>query len=406
MTRDLETSDASLPAARGVAGSDAVTSETLIGSVDAASAETIRARVALATYRDAASSGRALRGRGLILASRVSTAGLVEATQALASAIDSLSQAHAEALVAMTGSLARLDERVSSLERGLESQAILGRARAAAQARHGAENKRARERVSGLSENDPDPARDPAHDPQPRDDEPFDDATYLEFERRFRGEPEDIRQRQRDALRFVQHLVGSAEPLLDLGAGRGEWLTVLRDAGIVAYGIDSSADMVASAVAADLDSRLGDALEHLTSLPEESLAGVSAFHLVEHVSIAMLRRLLDAALLALRPGGILMLETPNPTNLTVGAATFYLDPTHLRPLHPLLLHFLVESCGFHDVEIHYVHPVDADLATPSAVGGHSAPAHDRILDAVGQAIFGAQDYVVVARRADAAQALE
>jgi len=227
----------------------------------------------------------------------------------------------------------------------------------------------------------------------------LDESTYVEFERRFRGSPEEIKQRQLDALRFVAPIVGSTAPLLDLGCGRGEWLQVLRDAGISAYGVDFNAGMVGEAQALGLDARCEEAVNHLETLDESSLQAVSAFHFAEHVPLEVLMRVLDAAFLALRPGGVLLLETPNPTNLIVGSAAFYLDPTHLRQLHPDFLSFFVESRGFEEVEVHFVHPVvdDASLRAGAPDDVYD-PRLSRVVESAEWALFGPQDYVVVARR--------
>lgn len=238
-----------------------------------------------------------------------------------------------------------------------------------------------------------------AHKPALADLAVLDDSTYVQFERRFRGSQQEIKDRQLDALRFVDSIAGSPAPLLDLGCGRGEWLALLRDAGITAYGVDLSDGMVAEAVAQGLDARCADALEHLENLQEGSLQAVSAFHFAEHVPLNVFTRVLDAAALALRPGGLLLLETPNPTNLVVGSSSFYLDPTHLRPLPPDLLVFLVETRGFTDVELHYVHPA-LDAATLHAgepAGGYD-PRLSRVVDSAEWALFGPQDYVLLARR--------
>jgi SAM-dependent methyltransferase len=239
--------------------------------------------------------------------------------------------------------------------------------------------------------------------PVPGDMSVLDDTTYLEFERRFRGSPDVIRARQVDALRFVAPIVGSTAPLLDLGCGRGEWLAVLRDAGVKAYGVDASAGMVGDAQALGLDARCEDALAHLRSLDEGSIKGVSAFHFVEHVPLPFLAQVLDASFRAIAPGGVLLLETPNPTNLAVGAASFYLDPTHLRPVHPEFLAFLVESRGFTDVEIHYVHPVvEADALSGGEPEEIFGPRLRRVIEAAEWSFSGPQDYVVFARRSEAA----
>jgi len=251
---------------------------------------------------------------------------------------------------------------------------------------------------------DPLPASDPgATSTEPRDQAGLDDSTYVEFEHRFRGSPEEIKQRQLDALRFVHPIAGSSAPLLDLGCGRGEWLAVLRDAGIAAYGVDLNAGMVAEAQALEVDARCEDAVTHLQNLDESSLQAVSAFHFAEHVPLHVLEQVLDAALLALRPGGLLLIETPNPTNLIVGSAAFYLDPTHLRQLHPDFLAFFVESRGFEDVEVHFVHPVvdDALLRAGAPDEGYD-PRLSRVVESAEWALFGPQDYVVVARRGEGA----
>lgn len=225
------------------------------------------------------------------------------------------------------------------------------------------------------------------------------ETAYVKFERRFRGSREEIRERQIDALRFVEPLIGASAPLLDLGCGRGEWLEVLRNAGITAYGVDSNEGMVAEAQGLGLDARAQDALAHLEHLPESSLQAVSAFHFVEHVPLRILTRVLDAAFVALREGGLLLLETPNPTNLVVGSAAFYLDPTHLRPLHPDYLQFLVEACGFTDVEVHFVHPaIDERQLREGAPGDAYDGRLRRVVESAEWALFGPQDYLVVGRR--------
>jgi len=228
----------------------------------------------------------------------------------------------------------------------------------------------------------------------------LDEQGYLDFEERFRGSRDEIRARQLDAVQYVRGLRPGHGPLLDIACGRGEWLDILGAEGIEAYGVDSNTAMIADAAAAGLDVRHEDALAHLAGLEESSLQGISAFHFVEHIPLGVLVRMLDDALLALRPGGILLFETPNPTNLMVGSASFYLDPTHVRPIHPEFLRFLVESRGFVDVTIHYVHPaVPAEtLIASGPPDGYPDERLNRVVSAVEGFIYGPQDYVLTACR--------
>lgn len=228
----------------------------------------------------------------------------------------------------------------------------------------------------------------------------IEEQVYVDFELRFRGSRDEVMARQRDAIPFVVDLVGSSYPLVDVGCGRGEWLELLQELGVRAYGVDTNAEMVAEVHARGLEGVAGDAIAHLEGLQPSSVQAVSGFHIAEHLSLADLGRLVDAALLALRPGGLLLLETPNPTNLAVGAAAFYLDPTHVRPLHPEFLTFLLESRGFSGVETRFVHPLREDAPQPAPDG--TAPGVDRLLAAGHWALFGPQDYIVAARRHEVA----
>ena len=174
------------------------------------------------------------------------------------------------------------------------------------------------------------------------------DGFYRAFEDRYRGSRELVKGRLEIYLPFVEplHLVYPDASAVDLGCGRGEWLEVLRAKGISAVGVDLDQGMLNDCHTLGLNVEMGDAIGFLSMLPDESQIVVSGFHLAEHLPFDLLQQLVGEALRVLRPGGILILETPNPENLTVGTSSFYLDPTHARPIPPLLLGFLPEYAGF------------------------------------------------------------
>jgi O-antigen chain-terminating methyltransferase len=78
---------------------------------------------------------------------------------------------------------------------------------------------------------------------------------------------------------------------------------------------------------------------------------VSGFHIVEHIPFDDLLELVKESLRVLKPGGLLIMETPNPENIVVGSSSFYLDPTHQQPIPPSLLAFLPEYYGYEKVKI-------------------------------------------------------
>ncbi|MGQ9426884.1 class I SAM-dependent methyltransferase [Gilvimarinus sp. F26214L] len=176
---------------------------------------------------------------------------------------------------------------------------------------------------------------------------------YRAFEERHRGPRELIKSRLEVYRPFVEPLLNvlSTKRAADLGCGRGEWLEVAQEIGFEAYGTDLDEGMLRAARQLGLGVEQKDALQFLKAQEVESLAVVSGFHIAEHISFSDLQELIRQAFRVLTPGGVLILETPNPENLVVGSHTFYLDPTHGRPIPPDLLSFVPEYYGFERAKI-------------------------------------------------------
>jgi SAM-dependent methyltransferase len=222
------------------------------------------------------------------------------------------------------------------------------------------------------------------------------DTMYVDFEDQHRGGAELIRRRLAEYVPDLAR-VAALGRVLDVGTGRGEFLEVMANAGIDAYGVDTNAASVARATERGLEAMHGDALAHLAELPEESLAAVTAFQVVEHLGFERLETLVVEALRVLRPGGLLILETPNPNNVIVGASTFYIDPTHERPLPPQLLHFVLWSRGFDPIEVRYVNPPAEQLELPEAMGEQGRLLQP-VVDRLNEVLFAPFDYCVIGHR--------
>jgi len=174
------------------------------------------------------------------------------------------------------------------------------------------------------------------------------DLFYRAFEEKYRGARELIRSRLLVYLPFIQPLL-KAYPqgkTLDVGCGRGEWLELLREQGFNAKGVDLDDGMLQACRERGLQAEKADAIAYMQALPEGSLCLVSGFHIAEHLPFEVLQQLVVEAKRVLVPGGLLILETPNPENISVGACSFYIDPTHERPIPPELLVFLPEHYGY------------------------------------------------------------
>jgi O-antigen chain-terminating methyltransferase len=228
-------------------------------------------------------------------------------------------------------------------------------------------------------------------------------AAYVRFEDRHRGTREEIRHRQRAYL----DLFAGAGPVLDVGCGRGEFLELCREIGVEARGIDIDPAMVARCREAGLAADEGDALAHLERLPDGALGAIFCAQVIEHLPAEALIALVRLAHRKLRPGGVLLCETPNPACLTVFSGAFYVDLSHVKPIHPEAARFVLEAAGFRDVEIRYVNPVPPDgklqrleplwymRRYEEAFLGQINDNFERL----NQLLWGAQDYAVIGRRA-------
>jgi SAM-dependent methyltransferase len=214
------------------------------------------------------------------------------------------------------------------------------------------------------------------------------DNFYRAFEEKYRGSRELILSRLAIYRPFISPLkmINSAAPAIDLGCGRGEWLELLQNEGFSPLGIDQDEGMLQGCREHGLSAKQGDAVAYLTTLPNESQTIVSAFHVVEHISFDQLRAVVSEALRVLKPGGLLIMETPNPENIVVATRNFYLDPTHQRPIPPQLLSFLPEYYGFARTKILRLQE-SKDLAI------NESPALDDVLAGA------SPDYAVIAQKA-------
>ena len=215
---------------------------------------------------------------------------------------------------------------------------------------------------------------------------------YAEFEDTFRGPREVIKERQEVYIRPLKEAKVGAKsaPVLDLGCGRGEWLELLAEHQFVARGVDSNPGMIERCRALGMNVTLSEALAYLRGLPDRSIGAVTSFHMVEHMPFEDVVSLLDQALRVLRSGGVLILETPNPQNVLVGSQTFWIDPTHLKPIPSQTLRFFAEARGFCGAEIWNLQQYPDAIRIPEDSSGTATRFNDYF--------YGPQDYGLIARR--------
>lgn len=224
------------------------------------------------------------------------------------------------------------------------------------------------------------------------------DAQYVAFENRFRGEREDLRER---LAGYVELFAGLA-PVVDLGCGRGEFLELLRERGIAARGVEGNAQAAAACRAKGLDVVEGDLVDFLRAQPAGALGGVFAAQVAEHLTPPILQRALAEAHRVLHAGGLLVLETVNPRSVTGFLEVYLRDLTHRTPLHPDTLAFLAAAQGFTDVRVEMRSPVDParrlQPVAPEGLPPRAAEVLNENAARLNALLYGPQEYVLIARR--------
>ena len=218
-----------------------------------------------------------------------------------------------------------------------------------------------------------------------------DPTIYAAIEEHFRGGQDLISIRQKSYLPFLGFAKQQKLPVLDLGCGRGEWLEILKSENFNCEGVDTNAVFLNECTQKGLSTTNIDLLSFLSSQSSPRFGAITLFQVAEHLPFNVLVEVFRAARKCLVSGGVFIVETPNAKNLRVGAGTFWIDPTHERPLYPELLEFLSEIVGFEKYETKYSSS-NVDLYDYS-----DAPPHTRaILEMLTLAVDGPADYALIA----------
>ena len=230
----------------------------------------------------------------------------------------------------------------------------------------------------------------------------LEEQSYLTLEEKYRGSEDDIAGRVAAYLPHLEACRQKGLDVLDLGCGRGEALEVFAAQGLGVRGVDSNSEMVARCREKGLRAEEGDLFGYLASIGEASLGAVVSFHVIEHLPPATLPRLCRLAWRALAPGGVLILETPSPLSMVMAARNFWIDPTHLRPVHPAHLEVTYREAGFEPVHRVDLHPFAAADGLPE-IDLEALPSEQRVLahevnrmrDLLDDLLFGHRDFAMI-----------
>jgi O-antigen chain-terminating methyltransferase len=230
---------------------------------------------------------------------------------------------------------------------------------------------------------------------------PTDDVmNYFLFEEKFRGSTEDIKNRQSIYLEYFKN----CRNVLDIGCGRGEFLSLMKENGIGASGIDMNEDMVLYCQKNGLEVSQNNALSYLTSLSDKTLDGIFSAQVVEHLQPAELINMVKLSYDKLQYGSYFIAETINPL-CVMATQWFYLDLSHVRLIHPDTMRFVMESVGFRDIDFKFFSPVPEesklkklDLSKETGEDRTKSELINQNIDKLNKFLYGNQDYAVIGKK--------
>jgi O-antigen chain-terminating methyltransferase len=221
---------------------------------------------------------------------------------------------------------------------------------------------------------------------------------YLHFENKFRGSLDEIKNRQRTYLPYFE----GSNNVLDIGCGRGEFIELMIENNVSVTGIDLNDDMVEYCQDRGLPVQKNDAVTYLYSVENASLGGIFLGQVIEHMPFDQIIMLVELAYKKLKPGSYLIMETPNPLSLAIFYRTFYVDPTHVKPVHPLTIQYVVESAGFLNTELKYSSSVEPNWWLPKLEGDSSSIQNieefNHGVERINNLLYGNLDYAIIARK--------
>jgi 2-polyprenyl-3-methyl-5-hydroxy-6-metoxy-1,4-benzoquinol methylase len=192
------------------------------------------------------------------------------------------------------------------------------------------------------------------------------DLRYEVFEDIFRGSSEWVKQKLEQYLNIFKD---AAEPIVDIGCGRGEFLELMRDAGKDAYGIEINQHEIEQLKKKGIRVVNENAIDHIASLADESIGGGFCAQVVEHLTPDNVYQLVSSLQSKMKSGAPLVIETINPLSVQAFHSSYLVDPTHIYPVHPQTLLFFLRYAGFKNVQVKKITPFprESQLQNPDQI---------------------------------------
>ncbi len=235
------------------------------------------------------------------------------------------------------------------------------------------------------------------------------DLNYLLLENRYRGSEELIKNRLQAYLEVIKKNIEDklllSKPFIEIGSGRGEFLEILKLNNITSLGLEPDSGMYEYSKSKGLDVVKSDVLSYLNTLEDNSISGVTAFQVIEHLPLDYFKKLLSELKRTIIKDGIVIFETINTAQVLPLCNNYFRDPTHQPPMHPDTVKFIIENSGLKVIDTIYSSSYPKEVILQKIQEQEEFPfrykelvsqINERI-NSLNTILYGDQDYAVVAK---------
>ena len=172
-------------------------------------------------------------------------------------------------------------------------------------------------------------------------------------------------------------------------------MELLKENHFAAKGVDSNKEMVEYCLSNGLDVVKDDIISYLKK-NSEMFDCIIISQVIEHLNFEQLINLIELCKANLNDNGRIIIETPNPETVLVSSYTFYLDFSHIKPIPPIFLQYILVKNGFNVIETKYLHPFpESEKLLELVSDKHDLNNNFKKLN---ELLYGPRDYVVIASK--------
>ena len=216
----------------------------------------------------------------------------------------------------------------------------------------------------------------------------MDSDFYKQFENNFLGSRRQIMKSLSNYDGLIDYVlnIDNDPSLLDIGAGKAEWIQKCNAKGFKSIGIELDPKMVNDYRDLSLNIKEGEALSILDEFSDDSFSLVSAFHVIENMSYENIKEIIIQIKRILKPEGFLLLEISSIENILSPAKSLHVDPTNLTPINSDSLDLIMKRSGFKQLKYYFINSAPIEYSDHSKL--------TRVLNGV------IQDLVIIATKSN------